>query len=76
MLLKPALYQTNEQAGLVPRRVLTNLNSPSLSSQEGTRMCTCECLVSRHFDIPVDILNGFKDTKVRALPSVQVQVQV
>ena len=39
-------------------------------------MCTCECLVSRHFDIPADILNGFKDKKVRALASVQVQYKL
>lgn len=64
----------DERGGLVPRNVLTNLNSPSLSSLEGTRMCTYEYLVSRHFDIPVDILNRFKDAKVRTLASIQGQV--
>lgn len=57
----------DEWGGLVLRNVLINLNSLSFFSLEGMCMCICEYLVFCYFDILVDILNGFKDVKVRIL---------
>ena len=78
-LLQASLHQTQhykingQVRGTGLEECLTNLNSLTLSSHEGTRMCTWECLVSRHFDIQEDILNEIKDTKVRTLSSLHVK---